>query len=199
MKTLHILLTCLLLNACSSNDAVDQASLLPPITTTGENTFGCLIDGKFFKPRDGRVTVNSDNKGMRIWTSEQTNVEYDARDFKSDKTSSLLIHIENFQYNNAEVYTLDASNGLRGLDGNNNSYAHCRVWINDILGYQRYVTFQNSGIIDASNLIQTGQSNLHHATFEFKLINSNNVQDTIIIKSGRFDLDSFTLDQKRWD
>jgi len=52
MKTIYLLLIILLATACDSDDAPSQESLLPPITMTGENTFGCLIDGKFFKPRD---------------------------------------------------------------------------------------------------------------------------------------------------
>ena len=179
--------------SCDSDDAPSQESLLPPITMTGENTFGCLIDGKFFKPRDGRITVNSDNKGLRIITTESTNVEYKIDDFKSNKTSSLLIHIENFRYNSSEIYLMQDSNGLSSLDGLNNTYAHCRIWKNDQLGYQRYITFPNSGQIEISNQINTGVTNFHNATFDMKLINTQNVNDTINIVLGRFDLEAFTL------
>ena len=43
----------LLLTACAcikDNDFQDQ---LPPITQTGENTFGCVIDGEVLIPKKG--------------------------------------------------------------------------------------------------------------------------------------------------
>jgi len=199
MKTIYILLIALLATACNSDDPVDPASLLPPITTTGENTFGCLIDGKFFKPRDGRSTINSDNKGLRIITTETTNVEYDIRDFASERTSSLLIHIEGFQYNSSAIYQFQESNGLSGIDGLNNNYVHCRIWKNAEFGYQRYVSYPNSGNINIVNRIIQGEANYHNATFNLKLINTQISNDTISIELGRFDLESFSLQWKDWE
>jgi hypothetical protein len=199
MKTIYLLLITLLATACNSDDTVDPASLLPPITTTGENTFGCLIDGKFFRPRDGRSTINSDNKGLRIITTETTNVEYDIRDFASEKTSSLLIHIEGFQYNSSSIYQFQESNGLSGIDGLNNNYAHCRIWKSAELGYQRYVSYPNSGNINIVNQIIQGEANYYNATFNLKLINTQISNDTIFIELGRFDLESFSLQWKDWE
>jgi hypothetical protein len=199
MKTLYILSILLTIAGCNSDDPVDPASLLPPITMTGENTFGCLIDGKFFRPRDGRVTINSDNKGLRIITTETTNVEYDIRDFASEKTSSLLIHLENFQNNASSTYEFQESNGLSGIDGLNNNYAHCRIWKNAELGYQRYVTYPSSGIIQLNNQIIQSQADYHNSTFHLKLINTQISNDTISIELGRFDLESFSLQWKDWD
>ena len=199
MKTIYLLLIALLLTACNGDDTLDPASLLPPITTTGENTFGCLIDGKFFKPRDGRSTINSDNKGLRIITTETTNVEYDIRDFASERTSSLLIHIEGFQYNSSAIYQFQESNGLSGIDGLNNNYVHCRIWKNAEFGYQRYVSYPNSGNINIVNRIIQGEANYHNATFNLKLINTQISNDTISIELGRFDLESFSLQWKDWE
>ena len=199
MKTIYLLLIALLATACNSDDPVDPASLLPPITMTGENTFGCLIDGKFFRPRDGRSTINSDNKGLRIITTETTNVEYDIRDFASERTSSLLIHIEGFQYNSSAIYQFQESNGLSGIDGLNNNYVHCRIWKNAEFGYQRYVSYPNSGNINIVNRIIQGEANYHNATFNLKLINTQISNDTISIELGRFDLESFSLQWKDWE
>lgn len=52
MKTKLILLLLLLtplLYSCESIFGEDEPEL-PPITTTGEDTFGCKIDGKVFVP-----------------------------------------------------------------------------------------------------------------------------------------------------
>ena len=42
----HLLFICLLLFcvACEENDSVDP-TIMPEATTTGANTFGCLVDG----------------------------------------------------------------------------------------------------------------------------------------------------------
>jgi hypothetical protein len=131
MKKLTLLLGMMLVLACSSDDGpVDQESLLPPITATGENTFGCLIDGKFFRPRDGRITVNSDNEGLQVIRSENNNIEFLAADFKSSKTTFLDIHLEEVLLFEEGTYTMNASNGLTSIDGNNNTYANCRIWDN---------------------------------------------------------------------
>ena len=51
--TLQILfLFVLLLSHCKKNKTDEPQ--LPPETTTGENTFGCKINGKVFVPKDGR-------------------------------------------------------------------------------------------------------------------------------------------------
>jgi hypothetical protein len=92
---------------------------------TGENTFGCLIDGKFFRPRDGRSTINSDNKGLTTLRSEEDNWEIHAYDRKSNRTASLIIHIENLFENpdgDTGFYPIRQANGLRELDGPNHTY-----------------------------------------------------------------------------
>lgn len=199
MKITYLIIATILLYSCSSDDTVDPESQLPPITTTGENTFGAIIDGKFFRPRDGRATINSDNPGLRIISTESTNVEYDVNDFKSDKTASLLIHIENFQYDNTDTYLFQSSNGLQGIDGNDNNYAHCRIWKNSDSRYNRYVSYPNSGSIRIINKIISGQKNFHNATFQLSLVNTSDINDTIVLRSGRFDLEAFSLDRKSWD
>ena len=49
MKNLLLLVTILVtLSCCSNND--DNGNTLPPITQTGANTVGCLVNGKVFLP-----------------------------------------------------------------------------------------------------------------------------------------------------
>ncbi len=53
MKTsFFLIIVHFFLFSCNNDDENTQQQL-PPITTTGENTFGCIIDGKLFYPRDG--------------------------------------------------------------------------------------------------------------------------------------------------
>jgi hypothetical protein len=196
MKTIYLLLVFFLATACDKEDPVVPASLLPPITMTGENTFGCLIDGKFFKPRDGNGTIGvSTSKGLKILRTEQNNFEISIDDFKSDKTTSLIIHLEELFIMNEGIYQVNESNGLRGLDGNDNTYMTCRIWKDSEVGYQRYYSYQNSGLIEITKREFSSTSNhIFSGTFKSKLINFNNVNDTISIEAGRFDINAFTVD-----
>jgi len=194
MKSLYIVIILLTIASCKSDDPVDPASLLPPITTTGENTFGCLIDGKFFRPRDGRNVISSGNRGLRILRSETNNIEIEANDFKSDFTSDILIHVENLLSEGEGDFQINSSNGLRRLDGNNNTYMHCRIWNSDISEYQVYLSFENSGIINISKiLLDSNNGNIISGTFTGKLVNILSNQDTVIIDKGRFDINTITL------
>jgi hypothetical protein len=50
---------------CENNDPEDQ---LPPITQTGANTFGAIVDGRVFVPADSFSTTpgNSTFKGLQV-------------------------------------------------------------------------------------------------------------------------------------
>ncbi|WP_438968830.1 hypothetical protein [Nonlabens sp.] len=195
-----IILSLCLLIACDSDDAPSQESLLPPITMTGENTFGCLVGGKYFRPRDGRSTINSDNKGLRIVQTENENLEFHVYDRKSDRTGSLFIHLENLFVLNEGYYNVKTATGLRGLDGPNHNYIYGRFWKNSEVGYQNYVSFENSGNVEVTNReFIPNESNIYSGTFHVKLINFDDVTDTIQISRGRFDLEAFSSQQHNWD
>jgi hypothetical protein len=185
MKNLTILTAILIILSCSSDDGpVDQESLLPPITTTGENTFGCLIDGKFFKPRDGRITVNSDNRGLSTVRTEDVNWEIAAYDRKSTKTVSLIIHIENLFQNNQGIegiYNLGQANGMRGLDGPDINYMYCTKWNQKSGDYEVYYSSVDNGAVEFLRLEngQPGTYSIHAGVFQATLHNVRNIQDSI--------------------
>jgi hypothetical protein len=190
MKTIYLLLIALLVTTCDSDDTVDPASLLPPITTTGENTFGCLIDGKFFRPRDGSSTINSDNKGLRVVRTENDNLELHVYDRKSDRSGSLFIHLENFYTIGEGEYLIQNATGLRGIDGPNHNYIYGRLFKSN--QYQTFLS-DNVGVINISVVDTTTQGRrIFAGEFRATLANSN---DTIQIELGRFDINSQTLSQ----
>lgn len=200
MKKLLITIAIMLTVSCSTDDAPSQESLLPPITMTGENTFGCLIEGRFFKPRDGTGTFNSEDRGLQTRTTELINVELNARDFKSRKSSTLLLHIEELRDLEEGIYQVNPSNGLRGIDGNNNTYIHSTIWDSSSNSYQTYLSFEGSGFIEITKIEPSNSQGLiYSGTFETRLINSSNVTDTILITLGRFDINTFTLLNEEFD
>ena len=56
-RIIILLVLCILFIRCSSDDdnvnASDPVNQLPEATQTGENTFGCLLDGEAFIPGGG--------------------------------------------------------------------------------------------------------------------------------------------------
>ena len=170
--------------------------LLPTITTTGANTFGCCINSNLLKPRDGSGTFGGSDGGFITWGDTSGNNffdEIDIHDFASERTGSILIHIQNTFYNGVGDYTINVSNGIRGFGSNQHTHLFCRVFDYKNNKYQYYRSFDNSGILkilryDFANRIVSG-------TFNCKVVNSSNINDTIQIKNGRFDYNWITLYQ----
>jgi hypothetical protein len=196
-KTILILVTIFFLTGCSKEDDNQNGSAqLPAETMIGANTFGCYINGKLVIPRDGSGTFGGPDRAVYFWADPTGNQQYseiDVRDYKSEKTSSILIHIQNLNQNGAGNYIVDESNGNSNIDGLNHNYIHCRVYNETTNSYQYYRSFQNSGLIkitryDINNRIISG-------TFSCKLRNSVNVSDEIEVTNGRFDFKWSTLDQ----
>ncbi len=50
MKPIFYILLSLLLVSCGDDDNQKSIDHLPPLTNTGAQTFGCLIDGRAFTP-----------------------------------------------------------------------------------------------------------------------------------------------------
>ena len=167
---------------------------LPAITTTGANTFGCCINGNLLKPRDGSGTFGGADGGFIAWGDSSGNNEFgelDIHDFASERTGSILIHIQNLHQNGVGNYIIDESNGIRGYGSNQHNHLFCRVFDHKDNQYKYYRSFNNSGLIkvtryDFANKINSG-------TFNCKVVNSSNINDTIEIKNGRFDFNWQTI------
>ena len=188
-----------LLFSCSKDDAQTEASKLPPETQIGANTFGCYINGKLVIPRDGTGTLGGSEKGIKIWGDPIGNQEYnevEVIDYKSTRTAEIVIHIQNLHQIGIGNYTVDLSNGLRGIDGLNNNYIHCRVFNESTNSYQYYRSFDNCGTInitryDSPNIII--QNRIFSGNFSCRLKNSSNPNDEIQVTSGRFDINKATI------
>ena len=198
MKTqLLFLALCLqLFIACTNED--NRGSIcqdnLPAITTTGANTFGCCINGNLLIPRDGTGTFGGNDYGAILFGGYPNTTDYyelDIRDYKSNRTGSLLLHMHQIHTNGVRNYTINESNGYNAIDGLNHTYLHCRVFNESTNSYQYYRSYENSGILiitryDFSNRIISGR-------FSCKVKNSSNPNDIIEIKDGRFDIKWDTL------
>jgi hypothetical protein len=184
--------------ACTKNDDNSISSIcednLPASTTSGANTFGCCINGNLLIPRDGTGTFGGNDSGAGLYGGYPNSTDYyelDIRDFKSERTAKILIHMHQIHTNGIGEYVINESNGLNSIDGLNQNYLHCRVFNSVTNSYQYYCSFENSGILkitryDFINRTLSG-------TFNCKVKNSSNLNDVIEIKSGRFDINWQTL------
>jgi len=195
-KLLLLLITTFTLSCCNKDDDKTSScqSLLPAETQTGANTFGCCINSNLLIPRDGTGTWGGNDSGFKIWgdpTGNEEYVEIDIKDYKSERTASILIHIQNLHQLGKEEYVLNESNGYVGFDGLPQTYLHCKVFNEATNSYQYYRSFENSGTLsitryDFENRIVSG-------IFNCRVKNSTNPDDIIEIKQGRFDINTNTL------
>ena len=196
MKNLITLLLVGFLSGCST-ESNNPESQLPPITHSGANTFGCLIDGRLFIPRDGTGTWAGPDSAVSIYGDPSGNNQYteiEVRDYKSERTAKLLIHIQNLHQIGIGNYIINESNGMSDIDGPNHTYLYCRVFNQSTNSYQYYRSYENSGSINISRYeITPNVSFFISGTFNCSVKNSANPNDIIEITNGRFDFNGATL------
>lgn len=186
------------LTSCSNDEKGSSCQdSLPAITTTGANTFGCCINGNLLIPRDGTGTFGGNDEGFITWgdpTGNNLYSEIDVKDFKSDKTGSILIHIQGLHQIGIGEYIINESNGNNSIDGLSHTYLHCRIFNVETNSYQYYRSSLNSGMLKVNKYeFIPGVKKIVSGTFTCTVTNSSDSSDVIEIKDGRFDFDGATL------
>ncbi len=185
MKTLFFILTVTLTTLTSCEEQNNGfVPTLPPATQTGENTFGCYIDGKLLTPRNGTGTTMGPDPGMSFTGLGDAPYymynEINVRDYKSGTGGKMDIHFVDLHTNGEGDFTINNSNCQDGLGANTTINIRCRyngIW---------YCSIENSGTLtitryDYENKIVSG-------TFNCTAINRDNPTDSIEITQGRFDI-----------
>ena len=200
MKTkILIFLTILSLVGCSKDDPKppEPASLLPPETQTGANTFGCLINGKLLIPRNGSGSFGGSDSGMILWGGNPNGNEYneiDVHDYKSNRTGSIFIHIQSLDQLGVGNYVIDESNGNENIDGLNHNYIHCRIFNETTNSYQFYISYTNSGLLKITRFEYVPSvKRMVSGTFSCRVRSTSNPSDEMEVTLGRFDIDNNTL------
>ncbi|MBJ7880276.1 hypothetical protein [Gelidibacter salicanalis] len=187
-KFMMLLLVLVLFTSGSCSDDDEFGPTLPPITQTGENTFGCYVDGKLLIPRDGTGTLHTQDKGVSFWGSPNQ-FEYNeisVRDFKTGNWGLLNLHIVDLHKNGKGSYTIYNSNCEDGIDAKENINITTR-WLDSASGNLKwYCSVENGGTLtitryDFENRIVSG-------TFNCTVQNRDDPSDRIEITEGRFDL-----------
>jgi hypothetical protein len=190
-KYIVLLFTLLLTHiSCGDDDDDIFIPILPAITQTGENTFGCYIDGNLLTPRDGTGTFNSPDRGMRfLGSGTGPNYDYNEiqiRDFKSNTGGIVKIHLIDLHQNGEGTFMINESNCEDGIDAIDNINITCR-WLDEVTQtYKWYCSIENAGTLiitryDFANRIVSG-------TFSCTVQNRDDASDIIEITEGRFDM-----------
>ncbi len=170
-KSFLLLCTLTLALACScgkdDDNAEPQGEQLPPITTEGANTFGCLVNGEVWLPAGGDspfvglfeldVDYNEMNNNIRIQAKREV-------DENINQTIALLA----LNADTLGIYTIKS--GIRFYD-----LIKRRDYYIDTLTTRQIEILR----LDTENDIVSG-------TFEFTAIDPDS-QDTVRVTEGRFD------------
>ena len=182
----------IILMACSPTKD-EFVPTLPPITQTGENTFGCYVNGVLITPRDGSGTFNVPDRGMILVAgpgpTEFSYQEIKVRDFASEKTARITLHLIHPDSISIGSYTINESNCMGNIDSPITNNVFCRIFDYEKGIYKEYCSFEDSGTINITRY----ENGIISGTFSCRVRNKNDFNDIIEITEGRFDLDGYTL------
>ena len=184
-------MTAIIFNSCNSDD--DYYSRLPPETQTGENTFGCLIDGKLFYPRDGyRGLGGSGARAIRfIGSTPPLYNELDVNNFRDGRPINFFtLHIHNLRESGEGFYDLKQSNFNNGPFSLPQTHLYIRAFHEPSGGFKWYGSTENSGKLiitryDFENRIVSGIFS--------GILKEHNGEETVTITDGRFDINWSTI------
>jgi len=193
MKTTIITLLLALITSCSNDDVNrDPIFQLPPETQTGANTFGATINGKVYIPRDptGINWGGQQGKGMKLLgggISPNQYTELVVVDGASSVGFKITIHIQNLLA--IGFYQLKQSNFQDQADSILENHIFFKIWDSNIKNYAYYGSVENQGFINITRL----SNGIVSGNFSGKFVRYDNPNEFIQITDGRFDINSFTL------
>ena len=174
---------------CSNNDDPIEQDQLPPISQTGANTFGCIINGETLIPKDSNGVPNA--KGLEAYYKDNKTFIVDANNY-NDSNSNGKLYLYIYNLNSEGSYSLNQSEGLSSFYFEPN-YSHlwCRVY-DKITGNKKYISTTNSGAVQITKFDEI--NNIVSGVFNnLTLVNIDDSSDTIQIINGRFDINIRTV------
>jgi len=196
MKNLILTLAALLFISCSKSDsAKDPLAKLPAETQTGENTFGCIINGQVFYPRDGTSTLlNPGGRGLKFWGAPGGTREYneiEIRNLQDAKpANSMMIHLHNLNHIGVGEYVWQESNFQSSIDGLMQNYVYAKIYNAAVNGWQYYGSYEKSGKVIITKYANDNTIVAGNFSGKLRLYNGT---DEIDILNGRFDINKATL------
>ncbi|WGH74388.1 DUF6252 family protein [Tenacibaculum tangerinum] len=192
LKTVLLFAVILFFN-CSNNDDSIEQDQLPPITQTGANTFGCVVNGKVLIPKDALPSLggpqSSARRGLSVNYHSNNNFVIYAGNFRGENKPNIYIYINNLT--STGTYSFGLSNG-ESISTFEPTYPHC--WIKPFsiaVNGQKYLSNTNSGIVTITKFDSV--NNIISGTFQLTAFDENNPRETIEVTNGRFDFNLNTV------
>ncbi|MFZ5977575.1 MAG: hypothetical protein ACOYU6_07945 [Bacteroidota bacterium] len=201
MKTIQILfiaITCFAIISCKKS--VNQLSLLPPITDTGANTFGCLVNNIASLPKNGNPTWSTPfgKEGVSVIFGSDW-IEFYVGNYQDGKPiNSMMIHLQNVQQLKSGDYNWKQTtyeNAVTGFPVYYENHIYCRAFDYNKNIWIYYGSYDSSGKITITNY--DALKHIISGTFYGKLCEKNGT-DTISITNGRFDINWTTIRYKKF-
>uniref|UniRef100_UPI00404A277C hypothetical protein n=1 Tax=Flavobacterium sp. TaxID=239 RepID=UPI00404A277C len=197
-----ILLLFLALSSCSKDNESQPQDQLPPITTTGANTAGGIINGKVLIPKNGINSLSGyPVYGLTIGAGVNFNEPIIGDDYwfiKIDnlrsigKNYGIYIHINNMEIGIGN-FIVGQSNGESFADGPNNPQIIVSEYDGTVYTGKSYYSSSNSGTITITRFDYP--NGIYSGIFSCILYNKDNPSETIQVSEGRFDINIATLNQ----
>lgn len=197
MKKIFILLALVLLSSCEDdNNILNETYILPELTTTGKNTFGCLVDNAVFIPKANSILSQTPILVSRYFHLEQSYYDLSpgfylqiyAYDQKTDREVRFELTASDTPISEGQTYQLVA-NGMNSFSA---SY-HFATYTQDpenanVQYYHAHDYTTNSAYTGELKIVKLDESNnIMSGIFSFNSINSDD-SSTKSITSGRFDV-----------
>ncbi len=198
MKKIFFLLLSFIAISCSKDNSTETpADQLPPITTTGANTAGCIINGKVLIPKNGSQAIggwplyglNLNTQGT-FYPNRNGYWQLEIANKKDINGAGIILWIKNMSVGNGD-YLVDQSNGELYSYGPNNNQIIAGITENGT--NKTYWSSQSAGIIKITRSDLGYGIAMFSGTFNCTLYNKDNPNEIIQITDGRFDINALTL------
>ena len=199
MKNLIFLFATLFTLSCCSKDNNKVDDQLPPITATGANTAGCIINGKVLIPKNGSQAIGgpalfglNKTQGNNFWPNKDDYWQLEIANKKDSNSAGVILYLRKMSSGNGD-YIVDQSNGELYIDGPNNTQIIAGIKKDGI--NKTYYSSPNSGIIKITRSDLGMGVSLYSGVFNATLYNKDNPAEKIQITDGRFDINGLTLNK----
>ncbi|MCK9404762.1 MAG: hypothetical protein M0Q26_15315 [Chitinophagaceae bacterium] len=198
MKTIQILFivittTCFTIISCKKS--VNQLSLLPPITNTGANTFGCLVNGVAMLPKSGSPTWSNPFPLPALYTEFREEVRIKTGGGSNSPATFICLYLYNLFSNGATNYEWKQTEYGREAFPLYNSQLY-GVFIDPQTNkYEWYGSYIGSGStsITKFDTVNNTISGIFNGRLKQRFGN-----DTITVDNGRFDINWKTVADKKF-
>ncbi|MBP7172721.1 MAG: DUF5025 domain-containing protein [Cloacibacterium sp.] len=169
--------------SCTDRNTETKTDQLPPITQTGANTAGCLVDGKVLIPKNGSQAIGGPPAYGLVISRLYGSFRLDIKNYKNAFIHLFIKKLED----NKSIYNIEQSDGEFYEPHSNNSESQLSISYN----YKEYLSSSNSGTIN----ITKNSYPIISGTFTATLYNKDNPSEKINITEGRFDINVTTLNK----